>query len=73
MSDSELRNKIRCATKFCYYLGKKAPEAVKIMKEAYKTKILVSLQLLDGMVMVILKKDIYLQNWLLSLADEKVW
>lgn len=38
MSDSELKNEMRCAIKFCYRLGKTAPETVKLMKEAYKDK-----------------------------------
>ena len=36
VSDSKLKNNMHCAIKFCYYLGKMAPENVKLMKEAYK-------------------------------------
>ena len=38
VSDSELRNKMPCAIKFYYHLGKTALETDKLMKEAFKGK-----------------------------------
>ena len=38
VNDSELRNEMCCAIKFCYHLSKTAQETVKLMKEAYKDK-----------------------------------
>lgn len=61
VSDSELRNEMRFAIKFCYRLGKIAPKAVDLMKEAYKEEnVLVTLRCLDGT--VISKKEICHQN-----------
>lgn len=36
--DSELKNEMHCAIKFCYHFGKTPQQTVKIMNEAYKDK-----------------------------------
>ena len=57
-------------------MGKRNLETIKLMHEAWKirlklmTNVLVSLQIIDGI--VISKKDVCLKKWLLSLADKKV-
>ena len=34
----KIKNEMDCVIKFCYELGKTAPETVKLMKETYKNK-----------------------------------
>ena len=70
MNDSKLRNEMLTTIKFCYCLGKTAPETVKLKKKAYEDKLLVSLLFLGGMMFS--KEDICHQNWLLNLAYMKM-
>ena len=70
VSDSELRNEICCTIEFFCHLGKITPETVKLMKEVTKTNIFASPEFVDGM--KISKKKIWLQNWLLSMDEQKV-
>ena len=63
----ELRNKMHYAIKFSYCLGK---TAVELMKEAYEDKCFCESNIFKCHDFK--KKDIFLQNWLLSLSDQKV-